>query len=79
MCREKETYVIIQLQATECWVLLLQINAMRAIASLMTKENLKTVYFHYIISCGTFFWRNSADTRKLFYIKRNITRIMAGS
>ena len=35
--------------------------------------------FCYIISCRTIIWRNSPGTRKLFYIKRNIIRIMAGS
>jgi hypothetical protein len=79
MCREKETYVIIQLQATKCWELLLQIHAMRVAASLVTKSKITLFLFCYIISYGTVFWRNSPDSRKLFYIKRNVTRIMAGS
>jgi hypothetical protein len=79
MCRENETYVIIQLQATKCWELLPQINAMRAATSLVTKYKFGLFLFYYIISYGTVFWRNSQDTRKLFYNKGNIIRIMAGS
>jgi len=43
------------------------------------KSKISFFIFCYIISYGTVFWRNSPGTRKLFYIKRNIIRIMAGS
>jgi hypothetical protein len=55
---------------------------MRTITSLMKTETLKLIlfaYFHSIMSYGIICWGNSTDSKKVFYIQKNIIRIMAGT
>jgi hypothetical protein len=55
---------------------------MRTITTLMKTETLKLVYFayfHSIMSYGIIFWRNSTDSKKVFYIQKKIIRIMTGT
>jgi hypothetical protein len=47
--------------------------------AMITLKLVYFAYFHSIISYGIIFWGNSTDSKKVFYIKKRIIRIMAGA
>jgi hypothetical protein len=71
---KKHTEYIIPKLSSACF-------AMRIAIPLMTIDTLKLVYFayfHSVLSYGLFFWGNSTDSNKIFYIQKKIIRIMTG-